>query len=120
MTGARYGRLAPPSATQPGPYSEHAVAALLASRDARIRELESDLARLREVEAAALAFLGKVDSKVDGKDTDSHKMYHCDTCGRVATTWSADRKVGCDDHPVGNLNFDYAPAWRRLLKAVGR
>lgn len=60
MTGARYrdlaarmadghdlpdGPLAVPSATpQPGPYSEHAVAALVASRDARIRELEAEVA----------------------------------------------------------------------------
>ena len=53
MTGARYAALAVPSATPPGPYSEHAVAAVVADRDARIRELEAEVLRLREVEAAA-------------------------------------------------------------------
>ena len=47
------GPLAVPASTPPGPYSEHAVAALVASRDARIRELEAELHRLRGVEAAA-------------------------------------------------------------------
>lgn len=39
MTGARYAAVAAP----PGPYSEHAMAALVASRDARIRELEAEV-----------------------------------------------------------------------------
>ena len=49
MTGARQVTIATP----PGPYSEHAVAAVVADRDARIRELEAEVLRLREVEAAA-------------------------------------------------------------------
>ena len=49
MTGAR----SAPASTPPGPYSEHAVAAVVADRDARIRELEAEVLRLREVEAAA-------------------------------------------------------------------
>lgn len=58
MTGARYealaarvtdgpdlpdGPLAAPASTPPGPYSEHAVAAVVADRDARIRELEAEV-----------------------------------------------------------------------------
>lgn len=39
MTGARYAAVAAP----PGPYSEHAVAAVIADRDARIRELEAEV-----------------------------------------------------------------------------
>jgi len=42
MTGARQVTIATP----PGPYSEHAVAAVVADRDARIRELEAEVTTL--------------------------------------------------------------------------
>ena len=60
------GPLAVPASTPPGPYSEHAVAALVASRDARIRELEAELHRLRGVEAAATDVLMWGEGVLDG------------------------------------------------------
>ena len=129
MTGARYealaarvtdgpdlpdGPLAVPASTPPGPYSEHAVAAVVADRDARIRELEAEVLRLREVEAAALAFVSAVTAP-------EVVVITCRYCDHVATMVRFPGGAArCDRHANGGTDLPYAPAWRRLRKAVGR
>lgn len=125
MTGDRYRDPPPgtPSATPPGPYSEHAVAALVAHRDARIRELEAELARLREVEAAARALVGALTYGKDSGDA-AGRCYRCGALatyalhkGRAYMAHGCDR---CNQHGLRAEELTYAPAWRRLRKVVER
>jgi len=124
MTTTHDPKVSPPAAPvleagrvslQPSPYGEVTAPflALLGAREARIRELEAELARLREVEAAARAFVESAE------DPYTHVVVDCGICNRIATTMSGG-KTRCDDHPNGGDDLDYAPAWRRLRKAVGR
>lgn len=71
----------------------------------------AELARLREVEAAAREVCGL------------RGVRSCDICGDLAAVADRDSFL-CDAHAhlahVDRQDLPYAPAWRRLRKAVGR
>lgn len=109
-------------ATLPGPYSEHAVAAVIADRDARIRELEAEVATLSRRLLAARDLEGDmrreiVEAYEQGRVTTLDVLHLPRTQPEVELARLREVEAAAKD--VLDWNQD-RPAWRRLMKAVER